>query len=162
MPALPSPRRITQWRITSGIAAIEEHTVHYAQARTYVMCIYARIRSVDHVVRDLLPGSRRNACSKRSYLANHPRPTPCSKWKRKWDEALKRKFPLLPPVVFLVVVFFFLPRLRKPRLVSFLHLFEFIRRKLRNRVGKTFWRKKKGKSLGWWIIRCYVSKIKEM
>lgn len=46
------------------------------------------------------------------------------------------------------LLFFFLPRLRKPRLVSFLHLFEFIRRKLRNRVGKTFWRKKKGEEFG--------------
>lgn len=59
--ALPSPRRITQWRITSGIATIEEHTAHYAQAR--ISCAYGRIRSVDHVD----PGSCRKISWKRLF-----------------------------------------------------------------------------------------------
>lgn len=59
--ALPSPRRITQWRITSGIATIEEHTAHYAQAR--ISCAYGRIRSMDHVD----PGSCRKISWKRLF-----------------------------------------------------------------------------------------------
>lgn len=46
LPALPSPRRITQWRIASGIATIEEHAAHYARPR---LPAYDRVRSMDHV-----------------------------------------------------------------------------------------------------------------